>query len=447
MSRRSRASGHPLLKSYRDTFSAVKAGEAVLLDTDFSMVTGSRNGHHCRQLAYPRVAVYTGSGASHSWIWFADLLERQGIYDVRFINESYMIEEGLDEFDLLLVGGGDTYAMAAALGRDGAGAIERHVRGGGLYFGSCAGAYLVLGGVDREPFTPFSLVEGDMMNVMDDPPPPRCLEHKYLAGYGDGWVFHPVYGELEISAARWVSGFPCFMKSSILHAPLFGGPVMGVEDPEEVVAEYSGLTDRAAYPWPRNDAADFVIGRAAVALARNGEGQAVVSGPHLEHPLFPEANALAAEIFLRHCAGIAHRKPETAGGNTEMVQPGTEASLLLEIKRQVSNSRIVGFGLEKMPVTWKIGLKVWEPEKIRMFLDYAWERLPCLERCAGRIGPVEPLEELASGYSRVTGMVKSLKMKIEAGEDSLEEASSLLLTLKELTAGFLSLYFRLRMEG
>jgi hypothetical protein len=37
-------------------------------------------------------------------------------------------------------------------------------------------------------------------------------------------------------------------------------------------------------------------------------------------------------------------------------------------------------------------------------------------------------------------------MKIESDEDSEAEAASLLTTLKGLTAGFLSLYFRLRME-
>jgi hypothetical protein len=37
-------------------------------------------------------------------------------------------------------------------------------------------------------------------------------------------------------------------------------------------------------------------------------------------------------------------------------------------------------------------------------------------------------------------------MRIESGQDSQAEASGLLLPLKELTARFLSLYFRLRLE-
>jgi hypothetical protein len=116
-----------------------------------------------------------------------------------------------------------------------------------------------------------------------------------------------------------------------------------------------------------------------------------------------------------------------------------------DIRRHVSNARIVGFGLEKMPVTWRIGVKVWEPEKIRTFLDYAWRRLPYLDAHALGLDPAD-LEPLAGGYEEVTRLARSLKMKIESDSDSQPEAQSLLTRLKELTASFLSLYFRLRLE-
>ena len=75
------------------------------------------------QVTYPRVAVYTGTGASHSWIWFADLLERAGLFDVVFVGESGILGRALESADVLLVGGGDTYAIAESLGAAGAGAI------------------------------------------------------------------------------------------------------------------------------------------------------------------------------------------------------------------------------------------------------------------------------------------------------------------------------------
>ena len=45
---------------------------------------------------------------------------------------------------------------------------------------------------------------------MEDPPPPRCLEHKYLAPYGECWVFHPVYGEVTISVQPAARSIGCF---------------------------------------------------------------------------------------------------------------------------------------------------------------------------------------------------------------------------------------------
>ena len=387
-------------------------------------------------ISYPRIAVYTGSGASHSWIWFADLFERLGLFDVRFIEESSVKHPGLSGFDVLVIGGGDTYEIASSLGEDGARAIEGFVRDGGFYFGSCAGAYLVLSGVDLEPFTPFDLIDGGMLNTMVAPPEPRCLEHKYRSSYGDGWVFHPVYGEVTV-APQYRKAHPG------INVPLFGGPVIGEALPDEVLAVYSGLTDRAAYLWPRREAERFLVGRAAVLRSGLDEGTAVVSGPHLEHPLYPAANALAAEILAEHCAGRPGRVIEPSRSS---MSNGETAPLLQEIKRQVSNGRIVGFGLKKMPVAWQMGRKVWEPEKIRMFLECAWGRLPFLWERAELIDPSGELEPLASGYANVTRISKSLKMRIESGQDSQAEASELLLSLKELTARFLSLYFRLRLE-
>jgi glutamine amidotransferase-like uncharacterized protein len=397
----------------------------------------------------PRVSVYTGEGASHSWIWFADLLERLGLFDVSFITDLEILDGILLGFDFLLVGGGDTYAMADSLGARGAALIEDFIRLGGMYHGSCAGAYLVLSGVDLEPFTPFDLIDADMVNVMPDPPPPACLEHKYLAPYGDEWVFHPVYGEVELSSGEAATGYTTFNGSGPVTAPLFGGPVLEVKDAGCILADYAGVTDRAAFPWPRERAEALLAGRQAVAIRRLGQGTVVASGPHLEHPLFPRSNILMAEALARHW-----ERNRTAGVRTAGVSPPDRtagvppATSFLEIKRQVSNARIVGFGLEKLPVTWRIGVKVWEPEKIRMFLDYAWDRLPYLEREAARGHelPAVTLEEIASGYGDVTQLAKTLKLMVEAGQDSQAQAQSLLTRLKELTARFLSLYFALRLE-
>jgi hypothetical protein len=225
------------------------------------------------------------------------------------------------------------------------------------------------------------------------------------------------------------------------------------------VARFAELSDRAAYPWPREEAGALMSGHPAVVLARVGLGTAVASGPHLEHPHYPTGNALAAELISRHWEQRSTAGPDAIEDTPRPDIAGTElpawegsparegtgtTSLLRDIKREVSNARIVAFGLEKMPVTWRIGVKIWEPEKIRMFLECAWNRLPYLE---GRNLPADcagELRRLGHGYGDVTGLTRALKLKVESGEHSQPEAQELLTLLKALTSSFLALYFSAR---
>lgn len=431
--RLARAARDPAFHRFRSAFLAARDNRAPAGDA-------------CLPGHYPSVGVYIGAGASHSWIWFADLLERVGLYDVRFIDERAVVH-GLMGFDVLLVGGGDTYAMAQGMGERGAESIKALLREGGLYYGSCAGGYLVLEGVDLEPFTAFDLVEGWMANVSADPPAPRCLDHKYLARYGEEWVFHPVYGEVLLRASGNFAGMTCFADGEFT-APLFGGPVIRGAPEDSIVATYGGLTSRAAYLWPRERAGELVVGAQAVLSTGYSSGTAIASGPHLEHPLFPPANSLVAELLMRHCAAMDGPPVErTAAADRGTLDRVGALLAFHELERQVSNARIVAFGLEKMPVTWSMGLKVWEPEKLRMFLEAVWCRLPYVERSLDRLVEAEGLGRLAEAYGCVTAREKSLKIKIESGEDSQQDAISLLLKLKELTATFLVKYFRLRLEG
>ena len=409
-SRLAKAARDPALGPVRDAFTEAYA-------------TGS--------FLYPKVAVYRGTGASHSWIWFADLLERFALYDTEFIDEG-ALDRGLDDYDVLFFGGGDTYATARALGVDGAAQIERAVNSGAFYWGSCAGAYMVLSEVDIDPFTPFNGVPGDMENVMPDPPEPRCMAHKYLAEYGVAQVFNPVYGEVRLETDEGAE----------LGAPLYGGPIMCAGEGSRVVARYSGKAGRAAFPWEPSEAMDFIRGSAAVLSSPLGEGVMYAAGPHLEHPMFPIANAMIGNEVLAHCKA---RAPREAVHYVCLTGDPVKEKLCRDIKREVSNARIAAFGLEKMPVTWTSGVKVWEPAKVSMFLETAWRRLPLLTSLSG--GAPEPeLEAIARGYAGVTVMVKSVVRLAMRGEDSRAEALTLLDTLKELTARFLSLYFRLLLD-
>jgi len=76
-------------------------------------------------MLWPDIGIYVGAGTSHSWTWFADIFERNGIYSVRFLDEDDFTEDCLDHIDVLLVSGGDTFAIAEGLGRSGAEQLEQ----------------------------------------------------------------------------------------------------------------------------------------------------------------------------------------------------------------------------------------------------------------------------------------------------------------------------------
>jgi hypothetical protein len=126
----------------------------------------------------------------------------------------------------------------------------------------------------------------------------------------------------------------------------------------------------------------------------------------------------------------------------EKVRCGSDAGAktLHAFRSEISSSRIVALALERMPYTWLIGKKVYDPEKIRVFLESIWSRITILEDGAG----AHELEFLLATARRVTGRLKVLKNEPAAGGDSGSVAEQVFIDLRTLTAGFLSLYFRLK---
>ena len=88
--------------------------------------------HMDRLLHYPKIGIYTGTGASHSWLWFVEIFDRMGFYDLSFLAENHIKVRGLDSLDVLAMSGGDTFAIAKGLGQKGAEGMESFIRGGGL---------------------------------------------------------------------------------------------------------------------------------------------------------------------------------------------------------------------------------------------------------------------------------------------------------------------------
>lgn len=44
-----------------------------------------------KKLIYPKIGIYHGPGASHSWLWFVEILDAMGFWNIEFVDEQYII--------------------------------------------------------------------------------------------------------------------------------------------------------------------------------------------------------------------------------------------------------------------------------------------------------------------------------------------------------------------
>ena len=385
-------------------------------------------------MVWPEVGIYVGEGASHSWTWFADIFDRRGIYSVRFFDEAAIADGALDAIDVLFISGGDTYAIAEGLGSTGAAKLEAFITAGGVYIGSCAGAYLPLKS-SLYPLNQFNLVTSRITNLTKNLPAPKQMAEKFCTEYGCRYVFHPVREEVRVKIA---GGFSCAGQE--LSVPLYGGPAMTVSDDIEVLAYYTGFTDKTEFLVDREVAEQTLINNVAIARKRLGQGVIYLLGPHFEHPHYPEANSIIFEAMLDGYAG-PRLQPDSAEFACD--EPGiVNKNLVRAFKSEISNSRIVALALERKSLQWLIGKKVYDPEKIRVFLEAVWSRISVIDR-------VECMAEEEGCYllhtaQCVTTMLKTLKNESDAGDAVTFVAEELFAKLKALAAAFLTLYFKIK---
>ncbi len=370
-----------------------------------------------------------------------DSFERLGLDDLCFLDEKGVASGGLAGLDALAVSGGDAFALAGALGPEGAEAIESFVRSGGLYLGSCAGAYLCLRS-SKAPLNLFNFVQARISNLARELPQPLMLAEKFSTPYGCAHVFHPVREAVWLAPAEegpWSGG-------GRFAAPLYGGPAMLPDDPCLAMATYADFHPRTRFLAPRELAEATLLGRAAALRAPLGAGWLHLYGPHLEHPGFAEANRLMAEA-------LTHDLPDGPPASPPASPPSWLAGeavrgLARQLRREVSNSRIVAAGLEDHPVRWRIGAKVYEPAKFRVFLEAAWRRVPALERASAL--PLAPEESLAlgEGWQEITAGLRGLRRALEdspdPGRDTTGQANRLFDQIKRACVGLLTLHFAAR---
>jgi len=383
----------------------------------------------------PSIAIYTGQGSSHSWLWFADLFEASGLYDLRLLDEDRIKAGELKGLSALAVSGGDTFAMAEGLGNKGASAIEAFVRAGGIYLGSCAGAYLPLRS-SKDLLNRFNFVEARVSNLTSVLPEPKQFKEKFSQPYGCSFIFHPVREEVQLSANERMP----LNGTGTFTAPLYGGPAMVPYDRTETLACYSGFTERTAFLVDRELARKTLIGKAAIIRKKWGAGFFYLSGPHLEDPRYAIANKLVVRVIrneTREASGLKQRSPIVP-----LVLEKDEArQWVREVKREVSNARIVVAGIENYSLSWRIGWKTYEPLKMRVFLEAIWKRLKSLEQVNRvHLSPRGP--GVVKAAEQITWQLRELKKTSDQGQETNPLAEKIFQGLRTLAQDFLTVYFQ-----
>jgi len=390
-----------------------------------------------KRLLYPKIGIYNGPGASHSWLWFVEILDAMGFWDIDFVDDHYIKNGGLNNLHVLLVSGGDTFAIAESLGKEGAEKIKGFLDEGGLYIGSCAGAYLPLNS-SLPPLNLFNLASVKISNLTSILPESVAMPEKFCTPYGCSYIFHPVREEVKIT----LFDFPSLKKNDEVVAPLYGGPSFLPSEDVKTLARYTGFTNHTLFLTDQQLAHDTLIGNSAVVSKRISKGHIFLLGPHLEHPYYLKANTLIADMIYQ---GIYEQESTRVLPNPLHKTINKKLhNLWRGIKSEVSNARIVAQSLERNTLTWQIGHKVYEPAKIRAFLEMVWSRISQMEHMSRNVEEDELLK-LRVSFQVTTQLLREIKREAAKGRDTTDKASYIITEIKNICADFFRNYFNIKL--
>jgi len=343
----------------------MREGERVFMDETLGIFSTDADALQSPvELRIPSIGIYTGKGASHSWLWAVDTFEKHGLDLIFPFSEKEV--NFIPHFEFLFVAGGDTFALADGLGKDGAEKIKKFVKEGGIYLGSCAGAYLVLY-TSKSPLNLFNFVPVQIANFERELPPVRAMREKAFNRYACCFIIHPVRDEVLIET----SPFPPFFSKEKISAPIFGGPVF--KEPEgrgRVLARFSSFTERTVFLFDREIAERVLPGKPAIIEWRMGDGAFYLFGPHLEHPSFKFANSLLLKIIAYNIGKM--RKKNSL---SDIFFKGVPLKLPDSIRRLVSDMFMKAISIGDMKAFWKIGEKYYMPEHIPVFVRAIHKRM------------------------------------------------------------------------
>jgi hypothetical protein len=264
----------------------------------------------------------------------------------------------------------------------------------------------------------------------------RSLFQKYTcSSYGCDFVFHVVREDV---ALKMMNGYQANGKREMV-APLFGGPSMLPSEDIEPIATYQGFTKKTKFLVEEGLAERTLIGNIAVAKKSMGKGHLYIFGPHFEHPDYPWCNLFLAELIRKNQNGRPPQVQKDFSGNP--IKGEALRELLKDLKRELSNSRIMASGMDDFSVSWLIGNKYYEPGKISVFINTVWNKLKDLESMSGLEVEKESLLRCIEISKEITKEIRIIKSEMREQDDATSLASKLFLDLKTLSSNFFRLYF------
>ena len=121
---------------------------------------------------------------------------------------------------------------------------------------------------------------------------------------------------------------------------------------------------------------------------------------------------------------------------------GREAKQFIrDIKRQISNGRIVATGLEILPISWQIGNKIYEAGKIRVFLETIWQRIRILENLEKILVNEREKSILVKTLVDAVTILRAIKREPKQTEKTSPSGLEMFTKLSDACALFLKIYF------
>ena len=214
-----------------------------------------------------KAGLYCGLGSrGANFVYWGKILKDSPDVELTYLDGEDLRNGKLDGLDILVMPGGDSKKQYGSMKEEGAESIRRFIRGGGKYFGTCAGLSLLLAETNRVALLPYRRING-----------------YYARGGGDVKVeFNEEWMEkLAITNANWSIRF-------------HDGPVVTTTKAiADVHAEVMALCRNAVdehgkQPTERRDA---MIGTPAFIYATCGKGKIIACNCH------PEGKKMTRELL------------------------------------------------------------------------------------------------------------------------------------------------------